>query len=113
MFTQQQFCRVNYVRIPKNEHGQSRGFALIFFRRHEEAAVAMEELEGSKFDGLVLHPRWAAPQRKKIEEQKRPKEEQKRKRKRNGSRRKHPVEVVKAMTPILFYHGEARVKRKS
>ena len=87
LFAQQQVGRVNQVRIPKDEHSQSHGFAIITFRQHEDAAVAMKEFQGCKLDGLILQPRWATPQRKKVEEQKQ-------KPKRNGSRRKRPEKAV-------------------
>jgi len=59
--------RVDDVHIPvSREDGSSRGFAFVTFRRHEDAAAAIAELEGTRLDGMVLHPRWAnAPSRTK------------------------------------------------
>ena len=61
----EEFGHVNAIDIPKNESGNSRGFAFVTFRWHEDAVAAMEELEGSVLDSLILHPRWAAPKKEK------------------------------------------------
>jgi hypothetical protein len=78
------FGHITRVYIPKNKYNQSsRGFAFITFRSHDKAVTTMEELEGSKSDGLILHPRWAAP-RKKVDVVKT---------KRNGSRKKGSARI--------------------
>jgi RNA recognition motif-containing protein len=76
----EQYGRVHNVHIPKNERNQSRGFAFVTFRWHEDAAAAMEDLEGSPLGGMILHPRWAAPKKTN-------KKQEKVKPKRNGSRK--------------------------
>mmetsp|Transcript_19612 Transcript_19612/g.35604 ORF Transcript_19612/g.35604 Transcript_19612/m.35604 type:complete len:133 (-) Transcript_19612:372-770(-) len=68
---------VTSVKIPQDDKGKSRGFAFVTFRRNEDAAYALEQLEGHRLDGLILHPRWAAPKRNRNKEPK--------KQKRNGS----------------------------
>lgn len=73
---------VNYVHIPKNEEGQSKGGAIVGFRWHEDAVVALEYLNGSVLDGMVLHPQWATPSRN--QKQRQPRQPIKR----NGSRRR-------------------------
>lgn len=84
----QGYGRVFNVHVPHNEHGHSRGFAFVTFQWHEDAAFAMEDLEGSKLDGLILHPRWAAPKSSTKPQQK--------KKKRNGSRKREKPKVVEA-----------------
>jgi RNA recognition motif-containing protein len=74
------YGRVRDVHIPKNKLEQSRGFAFVTFQRHDDAAAAVEGLDGSRLEGMILHPRWAAP--KKTNKQKRVNI------KRNGSRKK-------------------------
>ena len=62
----QEYGQVTDIRIPRNEKGHSRGFAFVTFRWHEDAVVAMRELEGSVLDSLILHDlRWAAPKKSK------------------------------------------------
>jgi RNA recognition motif-containing protein len=67
------YGRVCDVYIPKNEHNQSRGFAFITFQRHGDAAAAMEGLNGSRLEGRLLHPRWAAPKKTNKQETVNPK----------------------------------------
>ena len=66
----QEYGEVTNVHIPKNEEGHSRGFAFVTFRWHESAVVAMDEMEGSVLDHLILRDiRWAAPP-KRMKDQK-------------------------------------------
>jgi len=78
----QEYGQVNSVHIPVDrETGQSRGFAFVTFRWHEAAVRAMEGLEGSALDGLILRDvRWATLKNKKDDNKKKPK--------RNGSSKK-------------------------
>jgi RNA recognition motif-containing protein len=73
------YGRVRDVPIPKNEHKRSRGFAFVTFQRHDDAAAAMEGLDESRLEGMLLHPRWAAPKKTNKQERVNPK--------RNGSRK--------------------------
>lgn len=73
----ERFGEVTSVKIPQDDKGKSRGFAFVTFRWNEDAAYALEQLEGHRLDGLILHPRWAAPKTNRNKEPK--------KQKRNGS----------------------------
>jgi RNA recognition motif-containing protein len=72
--------------IPKNEHGLSRGLTFVTFRCYEDAAYAMQQLQGARFQGLILHPRWAnnTNRRKEVS-----------KRKRSGSRKKQKASPIR------------------
>ena len=59
----QEYGSVRDVRIPKDQEGRSRCFAFITFQWHEDAEMAMNELNGSALDGLILCPRWAEPKK--------------------------------------------------
>jgi RNA recognition motif-containing protein len=58
------YGQVNYVHIPTNESGQSKGMVFAGFRWHEDAAAAIEGLNGSFLNSMVLHPHWATPRKK-------------------------------------------------
>jgi polyadenylate-binding protein len=91
------YGRVRDVHIPKSEHKQSRGFAFVTFQRHDDAAAAMEGLDGSRLEGMLLHPRWAAP--KKTSKQERVNPKRNRSRKKEVRREKVLKEDVSATTP--------------
>ena len=56
----EQYGRVRNVHIPLNDaRDKNRGFAFVTFFCHEDAADAIDGLEGEKFQGMILHPRWA------------------------------------------------------
>lgn len=56
------YGRINNVHIHTNQYGQAMAF--IGFRRHEDAAYALEDLKGYPYEGLILHPQWATPRKK-------------------------------------------------
>jgi len=81
-FACESYGPVMNVYIPKDKQtGMSRGFAFVVFRWHEDAAFAIQSLEGKALDGLILHPRWAAPTKKTTDNTKT-------RSKRNGSKKK-------------------------
>ena len=45
-----------------------RTLAFVGFRYHEHAALALEGLNGSKLDFMVLRPQWAIPRKSKKKE---------------------------------------------
>jgi RNA recognition motif-containing protein len=62
------YGQVNFVYIPKNSKGQSKGMAFVGFRWHEDAAFTLQDLDGSVLDGMVLHPQWATPRKRSCKE---------------------------------------------
>ena len=56
------FGRISRVYLAKDRKTmQSRGFAFISFVHHEDAAKAMEKLQGFGYDHLILKLEWARP----------------------------------------------------
>lgn len=56
------FGRISRVYLAKDkETGQSRGFAFVSFIHRENAAAAMEKLQGYGYDHLILKLEWAKP----------------------------------------------------
>jgi RNA recognition motif-containing protein len=79
------YGRVRDVHIPKNKHEQSRGFAFVTFQRHDDAAAAVGGLDGSRLEGMILHPRLAAPKKTNKEERVNPKRVRRHRRRSNRS----------------------------
>jgi translation initiation factor 3 subunit G len=60
------FGRVARVYLAKDKETlQSRGFAFVSFHDREEAALAMEKLQGFGYDHLILKLEWARPNQNK------------------------------------------------
>ncbi len=58
----QQFGRISRVYLAKDkETMQSRGFAFVSFVHREDAAKAMDKLQGYGYDHLILKLEWARP----------------------------------------------------
>lgn len=58
----QRFGRISRVYLAKDKETlQSRGFAFVSFVSKEDAAKAMEELQGFGYDHLILKLEWARP----------------------------------------------------
>ena len=58
----QRFGRISRVYLAKDKETlQSRGFAFVSFVSKEDAAKAMEELQGFCYDHLILKLEWARP----------------------------------------------------
>lgn len=58
----QPFGRISRVYLAKDkETGQSRGFAFVSFVHREDAAKAMDKLQGYGYDHLILKLEWARP----------------------------------------------------
>lgn len=58
----QRYGRISRVYLAKDkETMQSRGFAFVSFMSKEDAAKAMEELQGYGYDHLILKLEWARP----------------------------------------------------
>ena len=56
------FGRISRVYVAKDkETMQSRGFAFVSFTQREDAAKAMEKLQGYGYDHLILKLEWARP----------------------------------------------------
>jgi translation initiation factor 3 subunit G len=53
--------RVSLPRIEKDGVKEPRGFAYIAFARNEDAAKALEQLQGHGYDHLILKLEWAKP----------------------------------------------------
>ena len=57
--------RISLPRVERNENNkivkEPRGFAYIAFANHEDAAEAMERLQGHGYDHLILKLEWAKP----------------------------------------------------
>eukprot|EP00600_Ochromonadales_sp_CCMP1393_P016218 CAMPEP_0175030942 /NCGR_PEP_ID=MMETSP0005-20121125/20515_1 /TAXON_ID=420556 /ORGANISM="Ochromonas sp., Strain CCMP1393" /LENGTH=199 /DNA_ID=CAMNT_0016291087 /DNA_START=323 /DNA_END=922 /DNA_ORIENTATION=- len=51
--------RISLPRIEKDGVKEPRGFAYIAFARHEDAAVALERLQGHGYDHLIIKLEWA------------------------------------------------------
>jgi translation initiation factor 3 subunit G len=61
----QRFGRISRVYLAKDKETMvSRGFAFVSFVHKEEAAVAMEKLQGFGYDHLILKLEWARPSAK-------------------------------------------------
>lgn len=63
------YGEVQYVNILLDKEGYSRGMAFAGFRWHEDAARALDELDGSAMDGMILHPRWATSRKQPIQQE--------------------------------------------
>merc|ERR1712137_1325318 len=58
----QRFGRISRVYLAKDKETlQSRGFAFVSFVNKDDAAQAMEELQGFGYDHLILKLEWARP----------------------------------------------------
>ena len=72
------FGRVLHVSIGRDREGKSRGFGFVTLQRHEEASEALQVLQGTVLDNMILKLEWVQPRK--------PNEPQEQKRtKRNGS----------------------------
>ena len=52
-----------YIPIDLNNNktgNKNRGFAFVTFSWSEDAQLALETLDGTSFQGLILHPQWAS-----------------------------------------------------
>ena len=58
------FGRTVHMHVHTNQYGRTMAF--VTFRYHEHAARALQELQGYRLDGLVLHPQWATPRKKVV-----------------------------------------------
>ena len=65
----EEYGQVNYVRILTDQEGCSRGMAFVGFRWSEDAAAAIEGLNGRVLDKMILRPSWASPPRKQTSDQ--------------------------------------------
>ena len=54
------FGAISRIYLAKDKHtGLSKGFAFINFVHREDAARALEKLQGHGYDHLILHLEWA------------------------------------------------------